>query len=536
MIYYNPSYNSVDLSKYRLTYSDPAGFMARYLYKRHNEEVTAWIDRRKLQHNPAFAREAVDEFARALIQRSTDIKRLGGHPLFQEQINGLNGGVDRKGNSMNAFLANYIIGELMAMGSVGIFVDNDPVTPLTAERETKPYIYSYTAENILNWHYEDNELKALLLRDSAPVIEDGLPIGYSFMYRKFIKTPDGILYTLMDDKESVIKGGVLSLKQIPFVHICIPFSLLRDTADYQITLLNLRSASTYQTWATNFPLFTRQTNAYEDFAKPKEEAKSIGTVTGYSYPVGTERPAWIHPSPEPLEIAMQKEEQLKMEIRQLTALAITTIGQRMVSAESKDKDREGMESGLSAIGLVLEAAETRLSEIWHDYKKTIPAQINYPEKYELLGEEARRANARELKELQYAVPSTTFQRETAKVIASVLHGHRVPYDVLQQMHKEIIASPVPTSDPEVLRSDHEAGFVSDETASVGRGYSATEALKAREDHALRIARIQAAQSPDGARGLKDLDTNPGNAGVVEKKIVQDPTKTNDGHRPVRGDA
>jgi hypothetical protein len=36
--------------------------------------------------------------------------------------------------------------------------------------------------------------------------------------------------------------------------------------------------------------------------------------------------------------------------------------------------------------------------------------------------------------------------------------------------------------------------------------------------------------------MKDLDTNPETSGKDEKKESQDPTKTDTGEKPVRGDA
>ena len=535
----HPTYDSTALTKYRLTYSDPAGFMNTYLYQRYNEDVAAWADRQRLRHNPAFAREAVDEFARALVQRSSEIKRIGGHPIYQKQVEGLEGGVDRQGNSMNAFLSKYIIGELMAMGSVGIYIDNDPFTPDTLVSETRPYIYSYIAEDILNWHYVDGELQTALLQDHVEVLEDGLPTGYTTNYRKLTKVSGGVYVEMLDEKYEVTSQTFLQLQHIPFVRLSIPYSLLRDTADYQITLLNIRSSSTYLTWSSNFPLYTEQYDPHQELARrndPTDTTTKIGTLTGVRYPRNTDRPEWINPSSEPLEIAMKQEELLKQEIRQLTALAITNLSTRLVSAESKAKDREGLESGLSVIGMALQSAESLVARDWHAYKKAKPAEIQYPRKYELLGEEERRANAKELNDLQHAVPSVSFQKETAKVIASTLHGHRVPYSILVQMFSEIDKSPVPTADPDILKSDHEAGFVSDETASIGRGYKPGEAVKAREDHALRIARIQAAQSAEiaGARGVKDLDPTNGQSAKDEKTLSQDSTATDDGSKPVRG--
>lgn len=539
----HPTYDSTLLTKYRLTYSDPNGFMDNYLYQRYNEEASAWADRQRLRHNPAFAREAVDEFARALVQRSSEIKRIGGHPIYQKQVEGLDGGVDRQGNSMNAFLSKFIIGELMAMGSVGIYVDNDPFTPNTLVSETRPYIYSYIAEDILNWHYVNGELVAVLLKDQTELLEDSLPFGYATQYRKMTKTNEGVYVEILNDKDEVQSQIFLQLPHIPFVRLSIPYSLLRDTADYQITLLNIRSAETYLAWSGNFPLYTEQYDPHQELARRVDAGDTktkIGTLTGIRYPRNTERPQWIHPSSEPLEIAMKEVENLKQEIRQLTALAVTNLSSRLVSAESKQKDREGLESGLSVIGMALQSAENLISREWHAYKKAKPAEVQYPRKYELLGEEERRANAKELNDLQHAVPSVTFQKETAKVIATTLHGHRVPHDTLVGMYNEIDKSPVPTADPEILRSDHEAGFVSDETASIGRGYKKGEAIKAREDHALRIARIQAAQSANninaGARGVKDLDANAGSSATNEKTLAQDPTKTDNGSKPVRGKA
>lgn len=535
----HPTYDSTLLTKYRYTYSDPAQFMLTYLYKRYDEEDSAWMDRQRLKHNPAFAREAVDEFARALVQRSSEIKRVGGHPLYHRLVEGLDGGIDRQGNSMNAFLSKFIIGELMAMGSVGVYVDNDSYTPNTLVAESRPYIYSYTAEDILNWHYADGELQALLIRDHVEKLEDNLPVGYEWNYRKILKVDGGVYVQILDESEEILSESFLALPHIPFVRLSIPYSLLRDTADYQITLLNIRSASTYLTWSGNFPLYTEQYNPHAELARkadPDDTKTKVGTLTGVRYPQGTERPQWVHPSSEPLKVTMEQEEKLKQEIRQLTALAITNLSTRLVSAESKQRDREGLESGLSVIGMALQSAENQISTYWHDYKRAKPAEIQYPRKYELLGEEERRANAKELNDLQHAVPSVAFQKETAKIIASTLHGHRVPYDILMRMHKEIDESPVPTADPEILKSDHEAGFVSDETASIGRGYKAGEAVKAREDHAQRIARIQAAQSAEGPRGVKDLDTNPGQSAKDEKTLAQDPSKTEDGSKPVRGKA
>lgn len=541
----HPVYDGIALRKFRLVYSESQNFISTFLVKRYNEIAGAWIDRQKLTYNPAFAREAVDEFARAMIQRSSEIQRVGGDLLFQQQVEGLRGGVDRKESSMDAFNAMNVVGELMAMGSVGIYVDNDAANPVTLAEETSPYIYSYKAEDILNWKYTNGKLTTLVLRDWFYEEDNGLPSYRQYRYRRLDLTSEGVTVQYENYKGEKVSGPTLQLTRIPFILLSLPHSLLQETADYQITLLNIASAGAYQVWAANFPLYTEQYSPMDDLAKGVRDNKDatkpdrtleIGTISGIRYPMNTERPSWIHPSSEPLTATMRYMDKMKEEIRQLTALAITNLAPQAASAESKAQDRLGLESGLAVIGMLLQAGENDLSTIWHEYKGGKPTEINYPAEYSLLSEEERRAKAKELKDLQHAVPSRTFQRETAKSIATALHAHRVTEEALRKMHDEIEKSPVPTSDPLVLGSDHEAGFVSDETASIGRGYAEGEAEKAREDHALRIARIQAAQTSEGSRGLKDLDTNPGTSADNEKKITQDPTKTDNGAKPVRGEA
>jgi len=536
MIAYHPSYKQQRLNKFRLVYSETETFLRRYLYQRHNEVQEAWNDRQKLAYNPAFAREAIDEFARALTQRSSEIKRVGGLALYHEAITGLKGGIDRRGSSLNAFLAEHVVGELMAMGSVGIFVDNDAEVPFYGE--TQPYIYAYRAEDILNWRYEGGKLVALLLRDHVEEMRDGFPVGLKEQYRKIYLAADHVAVSVEDEKGISIRQAILPLDRIPFVHLRLPYSLLKDTADYQIAMLNVASAGTYLVWAMNFPLYTEQFAGFEELSRNDEEdkrKKQVGAITGVKYPKGTERPGWISPPNGPLESTFKYLESLKVDIRQLTALAITNLP-KMASAESKAEDRVGLESGLSMIGMVLQSGESELSAIWHEYKGSKkPAEIHYPEKYELLGEDERRKSAKEMQELQNAVPSPKFQKETAKIIAEILHGHRIPHDTLEAIKKEIDASPVPTADPEVLRSDHESGFVSDGTASVGRGYAPGEAAKAREDHAERLARIRMAQQADnpGARGDADADPNPGFSAEEEKKKSQDPDLDDRGKKKVK---
>ncbi len=551
----HPEYHIDELTKYRFTYSHTAEFVKRYLYKRYNEDEDAWRDRKKLAYNPAFAREAIDEFARAIGQRSIDISRSGGSPVFLDQCDGRYNGVDKAGSTMNTFFSSKVIPELLAMGKVGIYIDNERLQGNTLKDtyRTLPYLYVYQAEHILNWSYSNNEIQSVLLRDLIEKTDDfGLPGGLTYKYRHLHKGSKGkVQVDFYNEKGEPESSTKLSLDRIPFVFLSLPWSLLRDTADYQIALLNLASADFYYAYTANFPVYTEQydphdisriTESNEDDNPPEKEEglpgsmpwdkrskKKIGVMSGVEYPKETERPGWIHPSPEPLIVGMKKEDQLKHEIRQLTALALTNYKLQQESAESKAKDRATLESGISVVGMVLETAENTISRHWHAYKanKMEPTQIKYPERYELRTEEDRRQDAKEMKELQYAVPSRTFHKIVAKQISSTLHGHRVDREIIKKMHEEIENSEAPTSDPEVLRQDHEAGFVSDKLASIARGYPEGEAEQAREDHAARLARIKAAQQAEntgeeGARGDKDEDKEPGRSAKKEKERAHNP--------------
>ena len=213
---------------------------------------------------------------------------------------------------------------------------------------------------------------------------------------------------------------------------------------------------------------------------------------------------------------MEKQEKLKQEIRQLVNLAITNIAPNRASAESKSMDESGLEAGLSYIGLELEHGEREVGIIWSAYEgdKDNP-NIKYPARYNLRSDADRRSEAGELKELMEAVPSVTYQKELAKDIATVVVGHRSSMEDLEKIHSEIMAATVVVTDSETIRDDHDAGFVGTELASKIRGYPAGETEKAKQDHAERAARIAAAQSDPGARGVGDLSADP-DAGKKEK--------------------
>ena len=80
----------------------------------------------------------------------------------------------------------------------------------------------------------------------------------------------------------------------------------------------------------------------------------VGVTQGITYPMEAQRLGFINPSPDPLMASMKLQDSLKADIRSLVNLAVESLATRG-SAESKAMDNQGLEAGLSFIGLVLES-------------------------------------------------------------------------------------------------------------------------------------------------------------------------------------
>ena len=138
------------------------------------------------------------------------------------------------------------------------------------------------------------------------------------------------------------------------------------------------------------------------------------------------------------------------EIRQLVNLAVSSLATRQ-SAESKSMDNQGLEAGLSYIGLVLENAERQLAEHWAAYEernalKRQIATIKYPDVYNLKTDADRIDEAQNLLKLMAAVPGRKIKKELAKCIVLALLGGKISVDDLAAINKEIDDAPYTTSD------------------------------------------------------------------------------------------
>ena len=563
-----------DWTKWRATFTGGQVFIDKYLRKLSKRETKEdFEDRKAVTYCPSFAKTGIKEIIEAIYQRMTDITRAGGSDTYNSAIAGLDGGVDLEGSSMNYFMGCKVLPELLPMQKVGIYMDMPPLRGKSiADNEgIRPYLYLYTCEDICCWTVDSgcgpNEYSSVLLREYADKIDEstGFPHGRTLRYKRVWREHDGTVMVAFynDAGEMVDEFGSpsnmpipLAIDRVPFVCLEIPESLLTDVADYQIALLNLASTDMTAGIKANFPIYTEQfepkaTDAHLRGGKPGDtqgtgqngdtaNAREISTgpTKGRRYPRGLDRPEFIHPSSEPLKISMEKQAQMKEEIRQLLRLSVSSLrGPKMASAESKIEDSRSLEAGLSYIGLVLQMAETKIAELWEMYEGTKTcATVLYPEDYSLNSDEERRKEASDILEEMQKIPSMTYQKALAKRAAKIMLGPKIAREEMAKIEKEIESAVNMNSDPETIRSDCEAGLVDLVTASKQRGWPAGSVEKAAKDHEERLKRIALSQTEGAgaARGVPDLGANP-NAGKNEKSASRDTTTKDSTTPPVRGE-
>jgi hypothetical protein len=530
--------NQQDWRRWRLAYEGGRAFINQYLtqYSK-RESPDEFAARKAMTYCPRFAGAAIDDVKNSIYQRMTDIARVGGDKTYQEATAGQNGGVDLEGSNMNRFIGQAVLPELLVTGKVGVYVDMpaDLGPTLASNMGKRPYLYYYCAEDITDWcyGYEGSEkfFTALLLRDQEidNDAETGLAKGTKTSWRHYQLTPDGVNVTFLNAAgETIDEKMLVGMRRIPFVIMELYNSLMQDIADYQIALMNLESSDINYLVKSNFPIYTEQFDPRSEFQfgrpqpdqvadDPNMKKKEVvaGNSTGRKYPTGAERPGFIHPSPEPIKASMLKEDSIKNDIRKLLNLSLTNLEPKFASAQSKGMDDRSLESGLSALGLILQHGESQIAEVWAAYVRATAATINYPRSYSLKSESERREEAKNDAELMPVVPSKTYQKVIAKKITRTMIAHLVSQDELAVIEREIDQAKFISSDPVAIKSDLEMGLVSDATASLARGYDKSEVEQAKKDHAERLARIQKAQSPP-ANGL----TNPAARGVPDAAPVK----------------
>jgi hypothetical protein len=556
----HPDYTKfrMDWAKWRSCYKGGDEFVDEYLKKFSRRETNRDYRRRKeITPTSAHAKAAINDVKNAIFQRIADVSRTGGPTSYSSAMDGNQGGVDLKGSTMNWFIGQQVIHELILMGRVGVFVDMPAFQgqTLADKGNNHPYLYVYQCEQILNWSYsETRELETVLLEDNIDVAdsETYLTIGTVKQARLLFINADGTVTAIKyDDTGAEFAREVINIKRIPFVIMAISGSLMEDIANHQIAVMNLNSSDIGFTLLANFPMYVEQTP--ENFNAPhlkrpviiqsngpkppgtpttdpngitgdddcnidddSEDEKNInaGASHGRRYGKGLDKPDFINPSPEPLKASMAKQDQLKDEIRTLVTLTLSTIKPTMASAESKSLDQQGLESGLSAIGLELEHGENEIAIIWSLYEGTPNnrAQIRYPKRYSLKSDEDRRKEATDMIALRSEVPSVTLQREISKQAVTILIGDRVSASTLSKIMTEIDNAPGTTGNLDEVLNAIKGGLTSRKAGAKLTGFPEDQLEVAAQEEADRLARIAASQTKGQGTGSL-APTNPAARGL-----------------------
>lgn len=546
----HPEYGETDSdqTKWRLAYEGGKPFVNQYMQRLSLRETDDdFKSRKEIAFCPAFAAAGIDEIKNSIYSRMSDIGRNGGPDSYLSCVQGSNGGVDLSGQGMNAFIGNKVLEELLVMRRVGVLVDNakDLGSTLLDKGDKHPYLTYYTRENILSWAYfkEGNvkRLKSILLQENVEVEDETyfLPSMIRQRYRHMRLVQGGVEVKFYDFDGKEEGTVLLGLKQIPFHIIETNRSLMHNVADYQIALLNIESSDISFIMKSNYPFFYEfyDPKSEQTFSKPvvapnetgtaaENKSKNVeiktGTAQGRRYPVGSQPPGFTNPSPETLMASMRKSDQLKNDIRKLINLNLQSIGQQRQSSESKQEDRRGLESSLSYIGLLLETAENEIGRIWANFEGDgKPPTVKYPMDYSLKSDEDRQIEAETLEKSWATVPSLTYKKLILAQIVKLRSGYLMTNEQFKKIKDEINKAPTLNTDPKSIIEDHKAGLVSDETASIARGYSEEEVEQAKKDRAERIKLTMEAQGgPQGqggaARGAPELGGKTGSEEKIDK--------------------
>jgi hypothetical protein len=567
--------NELNWERWRLVATGGIDFVDRFLEKFSEREDDADFQRRKkITPTPNFAKAALIDVKNSIFQRMTDIIRKDGSNSYQRAVQGLDNGVDMHGASMNSFLGRFVLPELLAMQRVGVYVDMPelPGNTLLDTAGHRPYIYMYRTEEILSWTYRADradEFASVLLRDWQDAFHPltGLANGQWQRYRfVWIEPSDGKVHVRFynGDANIVDKNGmavepeegefILDIDFIPFVMLELSDSLLSDVSNHQIALLNMESSDIAYTLTANFPFYIEQSDsrADSDYLKggdatgtaagsgANSQEVSVGSVHGRKFSTQV-APSFINPSSEPLVASMNKQKQLKDDIRSLISLAITNLSPVQQSAGSKMMDERGLEAGLSYIGLELEHAERKIALYWGAYERfNGDTLIKYPEKYSLQTDEDRRKDAEQLTAQRDSLPSATFQREMSKLIAYKLLGGKIAPAQLDLIGAEIDKAECFTAKQDVIQTLVVNGIMDKKLAALLLGIPESHVAAANAEQAQRLALISASQSKDtgitnpASRGVADGAPNPTQAAADEKALSRDNTQSGDLTPAVRG--
>ena len=548
--------------------------MTQYLIRQADETDDEWKNRKLNTPIPAVAKEAIKDVQRAITQRLVDVTRNGGSPHYQASVDGEGSGIDRQGLTMNMFIGQNVLQDLLVMGRVGVYVDNiAPKGPTLADGPSRPYAYSYPVEDILNWQTvrpeEEGTFSMVLLRDRQLDFAQAFGISFPSKFTERLRLiwlgEDGFVrYRFMDNKLKPVMveldnpqlvmeddGAIRTqLREIPFVMPTIQSSLLTDVASYQRALMNIASNESMLAINMNSPFLSIQKDARADaqeWKKPSVNAEPggqraqrqsekagirSGWVRGRYRGIEEEIPQWVTIPSESLTITSDFRGKLADEIRQLVNVAVQNqTGTRSESRETREISAQGLESGLFFIASKLLHVEQQVAKYFAMYEGTEkPAVVTYPKRFNLKTQAERIKDAKDFKEVIDSLPTQEAKKEGVKKIILDLYTGVISSETMNKLMRAVDRHPyIGGSDDIFLLLEN--GIITHEL--VGGAFDlppqeVKEAMEEKVEIAAEILETQAKiakenapepapATPDrpAARGVKEADADP-NSGKKER--------------------
>lgn len=533
---------AAEWKKWRLCYEAGDAFLDKYLYciDQEREDKKDFQKRKCLSPVPSFARSAINEVRNSVFQHMGGILRTDGSLQYTQAVNGERGGVDKRHTSMNAFMGCDALEELLVMGKVGIYVDMPQLPPGTtmadiATSGVRPYLYMYPIEDILNFTMsmpnEESKYQAVLLRDQVVHYDQltALPLSTTERLRAVWINPEtkkvNVLFFDEDGNSMDIDGNAteepteLNLTQIPFVMMDIGNGLMSDISQHQISMLNISSRMVDYTLKSCYTTYVEQGDNsqvgahYQTLDEDGNEVEAADEVTqgnriGRRYPMGANQPNFIAPPASPATTAKEVNACLEGEIRKLINLAVTKLAARE-SAAAKAFDNNGLEAGLSFIGLVMEKAEKEIAIHWAQYEGegARAATVAYPDRWRLTSSREIIEEATKLEELIQKVPSKKLRKTLWKNVVAMLMQGKATAEEIEAIKDEIEAAKFTTGDLNTILEAKRNGLAGAEVCSDALGFDGkTQVPIAQEEEAERLAFVAATQTSGLAdAGKRDVD-------------------------------
>jgi hypothetical protein len=518
--------NPADWRTWRVCYEGGSTFVDEFLESYNGstgQEGDADFTRRKaLTPIPTYAKREINAVKNSIARRLVDVTRLEGSDAFQNAVAGNGRGVDLRGSSMNAYLTKIVLPELLVMGEVGVLVDAPKIAARSradVPKTFQPYLNKFEVEacplKIPAPASSPSDWSHVLLQSQTHEFnyltgQNDCKISYRYYWleqSRGWKMNVAFLDQNGDPTEDILETN---LDVIPYVLFEIDGSLMADVCQHQIALLNMISADTSYGVDSNFPFLTRQRGATDvgDHLDggPGDDTTRAGSQYGLYYNKGLERPGFISPPSEPLRASLELRRELKEEVHELVTGALKDLG-----------DDGSIESGLAAIGEVLQMAETRLWDHWGVYeearedRRQVPT-INYPETWSIKTDDERLTEADKYIKLANSMVGEKNKKQFAKKATVIMHRGTMSTKEMNALLKEIDESPIGLADPDVIIKGKKEGIFCSESAAAALGAKdpKKEAEQCQKESAERAAQVVAAQTDAtaGGRGNPDGQADP----------------------------